>query len=894
MSELDAPTRHKQLSDALTSLMRALVHLQKFGPTHPMVPSSLDQAHTLLFPAGGVGWPVSFRRSPSAATSAFELVVHPSLLIDISSQLPLGGRDRMMALFDTLFDGARIEILAILPGCPFQGFRNAFIGLWALATSGRAQRYDDALRMLLGSGALHVLPCGVAPTVPGRVLTPAVARWLGAMRTVFASVSDGTYAGSLDFAAVAETICRGVMQMTDDLRDVGLLLTSVDLLLDGQDPAWGPRVLAELAAAVPAAAVEPIASVCDNVVAQHGGASALGARLDNRGTPLVNYWLAARALRSRTLGAAAPSALSDSFDEAATREPPDGMDMVDPFATEGTDAIDSISRRIMLGSARVGATASSAIAGMSDEVDLRPDAMVIELDDIDAIEMIEMIDEPVVESLELASSSSPPVSRRASWPSVSVSATEAPQPAPPSYAAAVAAPAPSPGAALARSAGFELADDPVPANAPPGPANVPPVQPTPAAPAAPVVSRRPPEASARRTVQSPPPSTVSPPATVPGVEPPPPLDDRVHEWMASFQTLGPHLMERVRHPASDKHYDGAITILTQVGSAFLEAGNYPAAIPILRLFKAQEREAASWPRERALSLAAALGLLLHRARARAVVQALPEADLAHRDAAFELLCAYGPIVVPALAAQLLDTRAPNAVRKEIFAIIEGIGQPAGRALVATVARNARRWNRVLPLIRLLGAIGYREAEPVLADFLKHPEPALRADTLLSLYGALGRESEPYLVEALDDGHTEVRQRAVSLLAVLRSEDPRFLGTLEALLIDALGAVEAGEALVIAAVHAIQSVGNITLPGGDEADAMLANLLRGTTASVVTRVRGKPRPAQSTAVLVAACETLGVLGGDRALASLGHASRSAGPVLRQAATRALERLGVLAA
>jgi HEAT repeat protein len=378
------------------------------------------------------------------------------------------------------------------------------------------------------------------------------------------------------------------------------------------------------------------------------------------------------------------------------------------------------------------------------------------------------------------------------------------------------------------------------------------------------------------------------------VEPPPPLDPRVQQWMASFDTLGPPLMARVRDAASDKHYDGAITILAQVGAAFLEAGDYPAVIPILRLFKAQEREAASWPRARALSLAAALGLVLHRSRARAVVQALPDADLAHRDAAFELLCAFGPIVVPALAAQLLDTRAPNSVRKEIFAIIEGIGQPAGRALIATIARNARRWNRVLPLIRLVGAIGYREAEPVLADFLKHPEPALRSDTLLSLHGALGRESEPYLVEALDDGHTDVRQRAVSLLAVLGSDDPRFLGTIEALLLDALGAVESGEALVIAAVHAVQNLGNVTLPGGSAADELLSNLLRGTSGGVVTRVRGKPRPVQSTAVLVAACETLAVLGGDRALSALGHASRSAGPVLRQAATRALERLGGLAA
>lgn len=842
MSELDAPTRHKQLTDALTALVRALVHLQKFGPAHPMVPSSLDQAHALLFPPGGNGWPVSIRRGSRAATSAYELVVHPSLLIDISSQLPLGGRDRMMALFDTLFEGARFEVLAILPGCPFQGFRNAFIGLWALASSGRAQQPDDALRMLLGSGALHVLPCGVAPPLPGRVLTPGAARWLGAMRTVFASVSDGTYTGSMDFAAVAETICRGAMQMTEDMRDVGQLLTSVDLLLDGLDPTWGDRVLAELAAAVPPAAVSPVAGVCDNVVAQHGGPGELGARRDNRGTPLMNYLLAARALRARTLGAAAPRAASGALDEAWSTEPPvdvDPVELADPFATEGTDAVDDISRRIMMGSARVGATASSAISGLSDEVDLRPDDAFIELDDVD------MVADEAVESPEPAPS--PRATRRPSWPPVSE------QPA--------LARAPTPAAT-----GFELAEGPGAGLAPP----------------------------ARRTVESPPPANTPARATVPGVEPPPPLDDRAHQWMASYATLGPHLMERVRHPASDKHYDGAITILAQVGAAFLEAGDYPAAIPILRLFKAQQREAASWLRERTLSLAAALGLLLHRARARAVVQAFPEADLAHRDAAFELLCAYGPIVVPALAAQLLDTRASNSVRKEIFAIIEGMGQPAGRALVATVARNARRWNRVLPLVRLLGAIGYREAEPVLADFLKHPEPALRADTLLSLYGALGRESEPYLIEALDDGHTDVRQRAVSLLAVLGSEDPRFLGTLEALLFDALGAVEAGEALVIAAVHAIQSVGNITLPGGSEADAMLANLLRGTSGGVVTRVRGKPRQPQSTAVLVAACETLGVLGGDRALAALSHASRSAGPVLRQAATRALERLGVLAA
>ncbi|MCB9788142.1 MAG: HEAT repeat domain-containing protein [Deltaproteobacteria bacterium] len=833
MPDEAARNRLSQLTDALLALVRALVHLQSFGPAHPMVPSSLDEAHGLLFPPEGApSWPVTLRRHGEARPGRFEVVAHPGRPADVASRLPHNSRDRMLELFDTLFESARIDQLSILPGSTPAALRNAFVGLWGLGSSGRAQGPDDALRMLIGSGSVQVLPIGPPPPISDRTVSPLVARHIFVLQTVLGVLAREDRARPLELEAATRAVCEGLVQMTDDLRDLGALLTCADLATAGLDPSYQHLVLTELAAAFPAAAVQPIAAACGQVVARHGGASSLGDRRDARGTPLVRFQEALVALGARRAGGAGRR--GDASDEPHDTE----ADLLDGLlVTEGTDATDPLSRRIMRASARHGV--EHLQAAPRDEVDLYPE---IELGADD--EIVELAPEPASAEPDF----DPDAATRPS-PFVAPSGE--------GWGQVLAAP-------------LTLAEEPPPEV--PVPARVPPPEPDPTALAPPPVEAR-----------------SSGPATVPGVEPPPPLDARVHEWMARFDSLGPPLMERVRKAASDRHYDGAITILAQVAAAFLEAGDYRAVIPILRLFKSQERQAASWSRERALSLAAALGLVLHRSRARAVVQALPEADAADRDALFELLCAYGPIVVPPLAAQLLDTRASAAVRKEIFAIIEGMGQPAGRPLVAAIARNARRWNRVLPLIRLVGSIGYREAEPILADFLKHHEPAVRAETLLSLHGALGRESEPYLVEALDDGHSDVRQRAVSLLAVLGSSDPRFLGTVEALLLDALGAVESGEALVIAAVHAIQTLGPVTLPSGAEADTLLANLLRGTSGSVVTRVRGKPRPSQSTAVLVAACETLGVIGGERALAALGHASRSAGPVLRQAATRALERL-----
>ncbi len=398
----------------------------------------------------------------------------------------------------------------------------------------------------------------------------------------------------------------------------------------------------------------------------------------------------------------------------------------------------------------------------------------------------------------------------------------------------------------------------------------------------------------------------APPTVVVEVAPPAPrtehahvsvgvrLDARVDQWVRDFDQLAPRLIERARTPPSTKHYEGAMKILSHASAVFLDEGAYEKVVPVLHVMKAQERIAAAWPKERRQVLADASRLILNERRVDVLLRAYPQADPIAREALFDILTAFGTRVVAGVTDLIIERGAEGGVRKELFAIVEGLGTAAGKPLVDAIQRYARRWNRVLPLIRLVGTIRYREAEPVIADFLKHPKPSVRADTILSLYTMLGRDATGYLIEALDDQHPEVRQRALALLAVAQCEEPRFHQQLHGLLASPTVDDRLQEGSVIGAVLALQDVGNIGFPGGSDAEAVLASLLRDSVGGGVLRIVKGARVTRSTGLVAALCETLGSIGGARARSVLGQASRSAAPVVRDSAILALDRLEKLPA
>lgn len=366
------------------------------------------------------------------------------------------------------------------------------------------------------------------------------------------------------------------------------------------------------------------------------------------------------------------------------------------------------------------------------------------------------------------------------------------------------------------------------------------------------------------------------------------LDARVKQWIASYDKVGPRLLERAQETDDSAKYGGTIKILSNVASAFIVDGRWSDALPIVTLLKSQEGLAASWSEGQKKILADAIALVLPPEGVEQLVQALPETEVKDRAALYELIAAYGAQAVPALLNLFTSRRLSPVIRREVTSLVEAAGPHGGAAILEAIRRHGRRWNRVTPLIGLLGAVGYRAGQKVIVEYLRHARPNVREEALVAIYKMLEHKAQQYLLDALDDADTGVCQRAVALLAAAGSLDPGYT----ALLYDLVGIETPQDAreegLIISAVMAIRSLGNVELVENVDAESALVEALRESVKSgflgLGARSQGRPLGVQT-----ALCDALGAIGGERSLGALSTVGRDAPAALQSAAAMAVSRL-----
>ena len=367
------------------------------------------------------------------------------------------------------------------------------------------------------------------------------------------------------------------------------------------------------------------------------------------------------------------------------------------------------------------------------------------------------------------------------------------------------------------------------------------------------------------------------------------LDPRVDSWMASFEKVGRRLLDKAENVADSESYIGAVKIVSNVGGHLLDEERWATALPIVRLLKCQELIASEWPEQQRQALAEALGLVLPSQGVAVMVQALPEADFLDRLALLEYIAFYGEKAAPALIQLATTRRLTGTLKKEVTACIEALGTAAGPALLDAISKHGRKWNRVAPLIATLGAVGYRDGQRRVLEFLRHPQPKLREEALVAAYKILGDKSQRYLLSALDDPDAGVCQTAVALLAAKGSSERTFT-SLIADLIDIDAPEDAREeGLIITAIQGLRDLGNIRLRDKITAESALVSALKEAWGGgLLSRIGGKA--GRSPGVLTAICETLGEIGSVKARAVLSSVPRDVQSGVRDAAQQALTKIG----
>jgi hypothetical protein len=369
---------------------------------------------------------------------------------------------------------------------------------------------------------------------------------------------------------------------------------------------------------------------------------------------------------------------------------------------------------------------------------------------------------------------------------------------------------------------------------------------------------------------------------------PRPLDPRIAQWLESYSQHGEQLMGRAQDLTDARKHVGAIKLLSHVAGWFLDQGRFAEALPLCRLLKGQQTQAATWPEAPKRALADALDLVFPPDGAGPLVLAAADANPADRGVLCELIACFELHAVPALLALMLARRLSGTLRREMTALIELCGADAGPLVVEEIERHGGRWSRIVGLVGLLGPLGYQPAQRPLFEILRHPQPKMREEAALALYKLLDEKASRYLMGVLDDADTAVCQRGVALLAAGGCREAGLLSLLQDL-VGLDGADDAREEdLILTAILAIEDLGNLELQNGLDAERTLVDALRHALGGGYLGL-SPGRGGRSIAVQAALCRTLGAIGGPRALPVLEQAARQGPPELRQAAARAVGRL-----
>jgi HEAT repeat protein len=254
-----------------------------------------------------------------------------------------------------------------------------------------------------------------------------------------------------------------------------------------------------------------------------------------------------------------------------------------------------------------------------------------------------------------------------------------------------------------------------------------------------------------------------------------------------------------------------------------------------------------------------------------------------RGAALATLETFGERAL-ALLFRILFQSQSAAVRREVAACVEKMGEDAHVSLMETLGQRGLEWYVYRNVIMLLGNTKCLAATGDVQRFISHPHPRVREETLRALQRLKGDKAVQEIVPLLRDSDKNVARKAMAALAQLKCTLPIF----QEALLRYVREPSTPDELQLAALDAIAAVGLFTLKGEAVEEVLTSGLHLG--GKLLTKVlKKRPASARSDAVRAAICTTLGTVGGPEAFKALERALKDPSPVVRERAQEAVRNI-----
>ena len=257
-----------------------------------------------------------------------------------------------------------------------------------------------------------------------------------------------------------------------------------------------------------------------------------------------------------------------------------------------------------------------------------------------------------------------------------------------------------------------------------------------------------------------------------------------------------------------------------------------------------------------------------------------------RNMATSVLVAFGRPAVPILL-EILKKHEDKWVRKQVIRALIDIGAVGLQPIINELYKEDNPWYFLRNLIHIVGELGDRRIVGKLNLLLFNANPAVREETVNTLFRLAPDAAEMHLVKALDDQDARVREKAVYCLGMMKSQNEKvfrfYLDVLE-------GKTELeNEALQIQVYRAVGNLSGLDETKRKSIEGILlgsleANYGGGFFSFLRKGAKGKNI---SDGLKMAICTALGHVGsGKKTKAMLARVAREKDPILAQRANEAL--------
>ena len=242
-----------------------------------------------------------------------------------------------------------------------------------------------------------------------------------------------------------------------------------------------------------------------------------------------------------------------------------------------------------------------------------------------------------------------------------------------------------------------------------------------------------------------------------------------------------------------------------------------------------------------------------------------------------------------LMVQVLSESKDRWVRKGAIDALIRMGAPARKHIRAILDDPGQPWALQRSALFILSQLASppagappagaepaaeKEDQARFERFLRHSQPQLREEAIVSLFRLLGPRALPKLTAAMDDPDPRVRRRALACLAALPTLSADLAGRVASHLRPEEGKTEE-DMVKVQAAKVLAQLGNVPVNADEDAEAVLLSLLAagaGWAQKLLSKFREET--GESETVKLVALDTLGKIGTEKSFSLLERLAKTA--------------------